>query len=363
MSNNKKKKGPQKVVSHKTGAPIAPSQPPEVSAETKKERKNIAKHSTIIFVFTAVALLVIFAGRWVFAITNGYYDTFVNHGDAITSATTNMEGLTPSEGEAASMLELEKMWDLFTSSRLCDEITITAQDGIDLHGYLYDQGSDTTVIYIPRFAQDGTSDFLPGVWLSGQHGYNLLLLDQRTHGKSGGEVFSYGYFEQQDLADWLDWTENTLGSQHLLLWGEGTGANTALFAEASGLLDDRVELIVAESPYGSLHQLASRNIFHWFTVPAFPFLYTIEWKLSAGDAGYQISDTNLRQALEGADCATPVLFLSCSEDDYILPQWTEAVTEAYSGEKQAITGGSSHGTVYIDRQQDIQEVINSYMAS
>ena len=219
------------------------------------------------------------------------------------------------------------------------------------------------MIYIPRFAQDGTSDFLPGVWLSGQHGYNLLLLDQRTHGKSGGEVFSYGYFEQQDLADWLDWTQQQLGSQHLLIWGEGTGANTALFAEASGLLDDRVELIVAESPYGSLHQLASRNIFHWFTVPAFPFLYTIEWKLNHGDAGYQISDTNLQKALEGADCATPVLFLSCSEDDYILPQWTEAVTEAYSGEKQAITGGSSHGTVYIDRQQDIQEVINSYMAS
>lgn len=363
MSNNKKKKAPQQVTSHKTGAPITPPKPAEVPEATKKQRKNVAKHSTIIFIFTAVALLVIFAGRWVFAITNGYYDTFVNHGDALSSATANMEGLTPSEGEAASLLELEKQWDLYISSRLCNEIDITAQDGVNLHGYLYDEGSDTTVIYIPRFAQDGTSDFLPGTWLAGEQGYNLLLLDQRTHGESGGEVFSYGYFEQQDLADWLDWTERTLGSQHVLIWGEGTGANTALFAEASGLLADRVDLIVAESPYGSLHQLAARNIFHWFTVPAFPFLYTIEWKLSAGDAGYQISDTNLRQALEGADCTTPVLFLTSLEDDYILPQWTEDVVEVYSGEKQEISGGGTHGTVYTARQQDIHEVIKSYMAS
>lgn len=363
MSNNKKKKAPQQVTSHKTGAPITPPKPAEVPEATKKQRKNVAKHSTIIFIFTAVALLVIFAGRWVFAITNGYYDTFVNHGDALSSATANMEGLTPSEGEAASLLELEKQWDLYISSRLCNEIDITAQDGVNLHGYLYDEGSDTTVIYIPRFAQDGTSDFLPGTWLAGEQGYNLLLLDQRTHGESGGEVFSYGYFEQQDLADWLDWTERTLGSQHVLIWGEGTGANTALFAEASGLLAGRVDLIVAESPYGSLHQLAARNIFHWFTVPAFPFLYTIEWKLSAGDAGYQISDTNLRQALEGADCTTPVLFLTSLEDDYILPQWTEDVVEVYSGEKQEISGGGTHGTVYTARQQDIHEVIKSYMAS
>ena len=124
-----------------------------------------------------------------------------------------------------------------------------------------------------------------------------------------------------------------------------------------------MDLIVAESPYGSLHQLASRNIFHWFTVPAFPFLYTIEWKLSAGDAGYEISDTNLLQALAGADCTTPVLFLSSLEDDYILPQWTEDVVEAYSGEKQEISGGGTHGTVYTARQQDIHEVIRGYLAS
>ncbi len=149
------------------------------------------------------------------------------------------------------MLELEKMWDLFTSSRLCDEITITAQDGIDLHGYLYDQGSDTTVIYIPRFAQDGTSDFLPGVWLSGQHGYNLLLLDQRTHGKSGGEGVQLRLFRAAGPGGLAGLDGEHSGQPASADLGRGhRGQHRPLFAEASGLLDDRVELIVAESPYG-----------------------------------------------------------------------------------------------------------------
>lgn len=362
--SNKKKKAPQKVVSHRTGAAIPEPKPTaEVSEETKKERKNVAKHSTVIFVFTAVALLLIFAGRWVYAITNGYYDTFVNHGAAVSTATSNMRGLELTEEEAEARLALEKEWDLYTSSRLCDQVDITARDGVNLHGSLYNEGSDTTVVYIPRFAQDGTSDFLPGVWLSGELGYNLLLIDPRTHGGSGGEVFSYGYFEQYDLPCWLDWAEAELGDQRFVLWGEGTGANTALFAEASGLLGDRVELIVAESAYGSLHKLASRNIFHWFTVPAIPFLTSIEFKLNHSDAGYRVSDTNLVKALEGSSCTTPVLFLESLEDDYILPEWSKAAVAAYPGEKEEIAGGGAHGTVYTARRELIQETVLSYLAS
>ncbi len=360
--SKKKKKSTQRVENRKPShAAAKPDAAAGNTEEAKKARRNVARHSTIIFVFTAVALLLIFAGRWIYAITVGYYDTFVNHGAAVSSAAANMRGLELTDEEAEVQLVLEKQWDLYTSSRLCDQVDITARDGVNLHGYLYNEGSDTTVVYIPRFDQDGTSDFLPGAWLSGELGYNLLLIDPRTHGGSGGQVFSYGYYEQYDLACWLDWAEDTLGSQRFLLWGEGTGANTALFAEASGLLGERVALIVAESAYGSLHELASRNIFHWFTVPAFPFLTSIEFKLNHGDAGYQVSDTSLVKALEGSSCTSPVLFLTAQEDDYILPEWSEAAENAYPGEKAKISGGGTHGTVYAACREQIQEIIQTML--
>lgn len=259
--SQKKKKNSLPTGSRKTSVPIPQEQTPAPEkAQENKKKETIHKRSIFLFWFTLAALLVIFGGRWLVAITNDYFDSFVHRGSSVTEAVNNMEGLTLTEGEQAELLPLQQQWDLFTSSRLRDEVTMTASDGTELHAYLYNEQSDTTVVVIPRFDEDGTSDFLPGSWLNAQTGCNILLLDQRLHGKSGGSSFGFGYLEQQDLADWLNWAEAELGTRKFILWGEGTGANTILFAAASGLLPASVSCAVAESPYASLHELAKHGI-------------------------------------------------------------------------------------------------------
>ena len=170
--------------------------------------------------------------------------------------------------------------------------------------------------------------------------------------------FGFGYLEQQDLADWLNWAEAELGTRKFILWGEGTGANTILFAAASGLLPASVSCAVAESPYASLHELAKHGIWTWYTVPAFPFLNSIEAKVNRSDAGYRMSDLELGAALRDADCTLPVLFLQSTTDEYILPEWTQEVYNAYSGPKELISEGLDHGTVYAYGQEKIEAAIN-----
>lgn len=351
---SKKKKRSLPVGGHKTGAP-AEKKP---ASEVTEKREKIHKRSIFLFWFTLVALLVIFGGRWLIAITNNYFDSFVHRGSSVTEAVNNMEGLTLTEGEQAELLPFQQQWDLFISSRLRDEVTMTASDGTELHAYLYNEQSDTTVVVIPRFDEDGTTDFLPGSWLNRQTGCNILLLDQRLHGKSGGSSFGFGYLEQQDLADWLNWAETELGTRRFILWGEGTGANTILFAAASGLLPDSVSCAVAESPYASLHELAKHGIWKWYTVPAFPFLNSIEAKVNRSDAGYKMSDLDLGAALSEANCTTPVLFLQAATDAYILPEWTQEVYNAYPGPKQLITDGIDHGTVYASGHEKIEAALS-----
>ncbi len=338
---------------------------PASSAGTGKKStgKKIKMNSVLVFISCLLAMLLIFGGRWVWAITQTYYGAFVErYESSVEDAVENMAGLTPMGVDADAMKPLQQQWDLFTASHLRDEVSMTSYDGTEHHGYLYNEGSDVTVVVLPRFHLDGTADFLPGTYLNELTGCNILMPDPRNHGQSEGAEFGYGYYEQQDLACWLEWAEQELGDQTFILWGEATGANTILFAEAGGLLDGfDVAFAVAESAYPSLHELAKKQIVEWYSVPAFPFLNAIEGKVNR-TAGYRVSDTELRSVMQNAQCDLPVLFLDSAGDTYVLSQWSEEVHDLYSGEKLRISGHSGHGVVYAECSSEIHAALSDWSA-
>lgn len=331
---------------------------PVQDQQTKQpEKRKLTRNTYIAVAFTAVLMVVIFVGRWVFAIKDGYFGSFVQRDESVETAMATFETITPVGEDAALLLPLQKEWDLFTSSRLRDEVTLTADDGTQLHGYYYDEGSDVTVVVLHKYNDTGEADFLPGTWLNEVTGCNILLPDARAHGGSDGSYTGFGYLEQKDLACWLEWAEDNLGSRNILIWGVGTGANTALFAADSGLLPDSVALIVAESPYASLHELARYTMWETFEIPSFPFLFPIEWELASSDAGYTVKDLELADKLAVGSADVPVVFLTSAEDGYILPDWTRSVYDAYPGQKELISGGTGHGTVYAACADEIHALL------
>ena len=118
--------------------------------------------------------------------------------------------------------------------------------------------------------------------------------------------------------------------------------------------------LVAESPYASLHQLASTGIWNWYQVPAFPFLNAIGWKLARSDAGYTVEDANLGAALENSSASLPVLFLFSDGDSYIRPEWSEAVYDRYPGPKELVRGSGSHGTLYSEENPAITTLLRQW---
>ena len=324
-----------------------------ITKEEEKKRTNIAKHSTFITIFVVLVLVFSFAGRWIYAIQKNYFGTFVEVDFSAQEALENIDALNPSSEESEMLLPYQTASDLFKASRLCDKVSMTAQDGVSLHGYLYNEESDKTVIVLQSFGISGKEDFLPIAALSQTYDCNFLLLDARASGESQGDYFSYGYHEQNDLAEWIAWADQELGKQSYLIWGIGAGANTALFADENSLLPDSVAAIVAENPYASLHELAKKNIRQWYTLPAFPFLNAIELRVNLSKTDFTVDDVNLESVLSNTPEDISLLFLSSDDDQYIQKEFTMEAYQLFSGEKELICGSGSHGTVYAEKEAEI----------
>ena len=156
----------------------------------------------------------------------------------------------------------------------------------------------------------------------------------------------------------MDWAEDTLESRRFILCGEGAGANTILFAAAGGALEGRAAFVVAESPYGSFRDQAKHTLKESYQIPEFPFLSMMESKMNRFDIDFSSGDMELAAALTGSSAQVPVLFLSSGSDSYIPAEMTRAAYDAYPGEKELISGGTDHGTVYAACADEIHTLLS-----
>ena len=82
-------------------------------------------------------------------------------------------------------------------------------------------------------------------------GYGVVMMDQRAHGESGGEMATYGWLERDDTRAVIDALAASEHPAHIFALGESMGAGIAL--QSAGI-DPRIEAVVAEAPFASLHE-------------------------------------------------------------------------------------------------------------
>jgi len=214
-----------------------------------------------------------------------------------------------------------------------EDAQIAAADGVPLRGWFFRAAapSGNAVILLHGVADNRASASGFARMFLARH-YDVLAIDARAHGESGGSLATYGLLEVDDLHRWADWLTTEHAERRLFGLGESMGAAILL----QSLRDDhRFAAVAAESPFSSLREVAYYRLaakLHcgpWLGRTLLrPIVETGFWyaRLRYGLKLGQVSP-----AAAAASTQVPILLIHGAEDRNIPPSQSRQILAAARG--------------------------------
>ena len=200
------------------------------------------------------------------------------------------------------------------------EVFVT-NGGLRLHGEYYDFGFDKAVIVLLGRSENTLAGFYyvdPYV----RCGYNVLITDNRAHGKSEGKFVTFGYEESKDMLAWADLLHTRFGNRKCVLHGVCVGASAGVYALVREDCPDYIEGLVSEGMHTRLYETVKNHIIER-KKPVFPVIYTVNWLLLLFT-----HHSMMRGPIDVIDRYTkPILFLQGKEDLFSRPEKTSVMFE------------------------------------
>lgn len=161
-----------------------------------------------------------------------------------------------------------------------------------------------------------------------EKGYNVMLYDHRNHGKSSGNLTTFGYYEKLDLMCVVDHVLELVPDNELLAThGESMGAATIIQHAA---IDSRVDYLIADCSFSSAWEEFAYRLKEERNLPPFPVLYLASL-ISYLRTGVFFSQMSPKRYVEKIQ--VPTLFFHGGEDDYVPTSHSKTLYEIKKGPK------------------------------
>ena len=238
----------------------------------------------------------------------------------------------------------------------CQDVFIDAHDGVRLHGlWVNADHARGTIILFHGYRSTYLVDFSMAFEFYYNAGYNLLIPDQRAHGKSGGKYITFGVKESEDVLCWIACHNRNFGLFPVVLSGLSMGASTVLFT-ANMDLPKNVCGIIADCGFTSPREIVGtvyRRVIH---LPPMLSMWAVNI-FAHVFAGFGLGDKDTRISL--ACSKVPVLMIHGRDDSFVPCEMSEIGYEACSGKKKLLlVDGADHGVSFIkDRDGYINEIV------
>jgi len=224
-----------------------------------------------------------------------------------------------------------------------EDFSVRASDGVELRGWkVRARTSGANWILLFHGVSDNRTGVLGHAELLLRHGYNVVMMDSRAQGESGGTLATYGWKERYDTVAIADALYSSEKVHHLGALGVSMGAAIAL---QSAAVEPRIEGVVAEDPFANLREV-SYDYAGLFLSPLlgktlFRPASIVAMREAAKAGGFQPDDVSPEKAV--AARPFPILLICGTRDHRIPCRHAERIYRAASGPRELwAVAGAEH---------------------
>lgn len=176
---------------------------------------------------------------------------------------------------------------LDANSQPVDSINLSTSDGLQLAGW-YIPPQNGAAIILQHGYHTNREEMLPIALMLARHGYGVLLFDFRGHGKSEGEMVTFGLNEVKDTEAALTFLRKQpeVNLAKIGLIGNSMGGAVGILAAAEL---EGIRVIVVEGVFPKLEDEIAVGIRVQTLLPATPFALIFKF-FAERVSGYRISD-------------------------------------------------------------------------
>ena len=148
------------------------------------------------------------------------------------------------------------------------DLYINSFDNLKLHAIFINNNTNKTIICVHGYkAKDGLYDFGMSAKFLNSLGYNLLFVDNRSHGFSQGKYIGFGVLDSVDVNSWVDYLVTNMNQETIILYGMSMGAATVMNAQ-----NNKVKAIIADCGFASGYDEVAYQIKKMYHLPPFPII-------------------------------------------------------------------------------------------
>lgn len=242
----------------------------------------------------------------------------------------------------------------------CEQVYITSKDGLLLHGRYY-HTKDGAPLQIQCHGYRGTAmrDYCGGSKLGKAAGHNLLVIDQRAHGKSQGNVISFGIKERFDCLSWIEYALERFGNNtEIILCGVSMGAATVLMCSDMEL-PANVKGILADCPYSCPVKIIRKVCKDEHLPPALtmPFIH-----LAARIFGrFKLDEHSPEKAV--INSKLPILIIHGEDDRFVPCQMSRDLAALTDKIRLETFPNAGHGLSFIEDFERYKFICNEFFDS